>query len=184
MAVPNRSTSPIDGLDPVGLASQLYEELRAIARREFGQERLGHTLQPTALANEAYLRLAQQTHRPFKSQAHFLAAAAKTIRRVLVDHARRRATLKRGRDWSCDEESETALEDAPDPEAWIALDAALERLSGVSALKSRIVELRFFAGMENAEIAKALELSISTVRREWRVARAWLRCELEPRDGA
>ena len=172
-----------DTLDSVGLASRLYDELRDIARREFGRERSGHTLQPTALANEAYLRLVQQTEQPFRSRSHFMAAAARTVRRVLVDHARRRSTLKRGSGLPVADPGEFAWDpQAPDPDDWVALDSALERLAAYSPLKSRIVELRFFAGMENAEMARVLDLSLSTVRREWRVARAWLRTELEDRD--
>ncbi len=167
---------------PEALASLLYEELRAMARRALAGERANHTLQPTALVHEAFLRLAG-ADASFENRAEFFGAAASAIRRVLVDHSRRRASLRRGGAWS-------RVEDAPPMEGgddgderWLALDAALERLAALSPEKARIVELRFFADATNAEIASLLGVSESTVAREWRVGRAWLRQELSGDGG-
>lgn len=161
------------------LARTLYEELRGLARRELAGERPDHTLQPTALVHEAWLRLVDPAGSgpSFENRAHFFGAAATAIRRVLVDHARARASDKRGAPWR--REPLTGRDVALEEERWLALDAALERLAELSPLKARIVELRFFAGMTHGELARALSVSEPTVRREWRVARAWLRDELE-----
>lgn len=160
------------------LVALLYDELRALARQELACERRQHTLQPTALVHEAYLRLVGKDGGTFESRAHFFGAAASAIRRVLVDHARRRARAKRG--GGRVQHSLDALEPAqPIPDAeLLGLDAALARLALLDPLKARIVELRFFAGMTVDELARALELSEATVRRHWRMARAWLRGEL------
>jgi len=160
------------------LAALLYDELRALARQELAGERPEHTLQPTALVHEAYLRLVGGDGGSFENRAHFFGAAATAIRRVLVDHARRRARAKRGGGMA-----QLALDEV-DPAQPISdaellgLDEALARLGELDPTKARIVELRFFAGMSVEELARALELSESTVRRHWRMARAWLRGEL------
>lgn len=166
---------------PEALAAMLYDELRTMARCALAGERADHTLQPTALVHEAYLRLLGKDA-SFESRAEFFGAAASAIRRVLVDHSRRRASLRRGGAWDRAPEGALAEEEAG---RWLALDAALERLAALSPLRARIVELRFFADAANAEIARLLSVSESTVGREWRVARAWLRQELEGdgRDG-
>ena len=146
------------------LAALLYDELRALARQELASERPAHTLQPTALVHEAYLRLVG-TDVVFENRAHFFGAAATAIRRVLVDHARRRARGKRGGG-----AVQVSLDDV-DPARPIAdaellgLDEALARLAVLDPLKARIVELRFFSGLSVDELARALELSESTVRR-------------------
>ena len=166
------------------LAALLYGELREIARREMADERADHTLQPTALVHEAYLRLFGGENPSFENREQFFAAAATTIRRVLVDHARQRAREKRGGD-----RNRLPLEDVqPEapiaPEGLLALDEALARLARFDPLKARIVELRFFAGMKVEELARVLGTSESTIRREWRAARAWLRGELDGSRGA
>jgi len=166
------------------LASALYDELRALARQELSGERAGHTLQPTALVHEAYLRLVGGQNTSFQSRAHFFAAAATAIRRVLVDHARRRARAKRGGG-----EAPLSLGDvdpaAPLPPAELLdLDAALAELARFDPFKARIVELRFFAGLSVDEVAKLLGASESSVRRDWRLARAWLRAELDRPHGS
>ena len=162
---------------PRELATRLYDELRALARRELAGERIDHTLQPTALAHEAYLRLASDSSE-FENDAHFFGAAARAIRRTLVDHARRRASLRRGGDRRrVDVDDVAASEDA----RWIALDEALERLAERSPDQARIVELRFFAGMGVEEIARSLATSESSVKRGWRIAKAWLHEELDDR---
>jgi RNA polymerase sigma factor (TIGR02999 family) len=160
------------------LAALLYDELHALARREMAGERVGHTLQPTALVNEAYLRLAGDGGARFADREAFFAAAANTIRRVLVDHARKRERQKRGGGLV-----RVPLEglDAAEPladEELLALDDALARLKEFDPTKARIVELRFFGGLSVAELCKAVGASESTIRREWRVARAWLRTQL------
>ena len=160
------------------LAALLYDELRALARQELAGERPGHTLQPTALVHEAYLRLVGGEGGPFENRAHFFGAAATAIRRVLVDHARRRGREKRGggvAPLSLDKVN--PAQPISDAEL-LGLDEALARLSEFDPTKARVVELRFFAGMTVEELARALGLSESTVRRHWRTARAWLRGEL------
>ena len=156
----------------------VYDELRHIAARQLRQERGGHTLQATAVVNEAYLRL--QGHEGFQwpSRAHFFAFAAHLIRRVLVDHARHRNRAKRGGGLervTLAEAEDLALERAPD---LVALDEALTRLEALDPRKAAVVELRFFGGLTTDEIAQHLSVSPETVGREWRRAKAWLYKEL------
>lgn len=146
-------------------------------------ERGGHTLQPTALVHEAYLRLSQQ-RTEWESPSHFLAIAATAMRRVLVDHARARNTAKRGGGAPTSADSAAAgleawlsLVDAIDVEA---IDKALEKLAALDERQARVVEMRFFGGMEVAAVAAVLGVSERTVKSDWRVARAWLRRELGP----
>lgn len=160
------------------LAVLLYDELRALARQELAGERPAHTLQPTALVHEAYLRLVGKDGGAFENRAHFFGAAATAIRRVLVDHARRRARAKRG-GAAVQLSLDTVDPAQPISDAeLLGLDEVLARLAALDPVKAQIVELRFFAGLTEAELARALELSESTVRRHWRMARAWLRGEL------
>ncbi|MFG0316842.1 MAG: sigma-70 family RNA polymerase sigma factor [Planctomycetota bacterium JB042] len=168
------------------LAALVYDELREMARREMRGERRDHTLQPTALVNEAYLRLLGDEGTSFENRAHFFGAAASAIRRVLVEHARRRSRLKRGGGRERIDLDEAL--DAADPirdDRLLALDEAMERLASFDEAKARLVELRFFAGMTVPEIARARRVSESTVAREWRLARSWLQGALdeEPPDG-
>lgn len=161
------------------LAVLLYDELHEMARREMAGERSGHTLQPTALVNEAYLRLVTDKGAAFADRDSFFAAAATTIRRVLVEHARKRASQKRGGG-----RVRVPLEglDVAEPlgdEDVLRLDDALARLAAVDPSKARLVELRFFGGLSMAELGKATGASESTVQRQWRLARAWLRARLE-----
>lgn len=164
------------------LAALLYDELRAIARREMAGERPDHTLQPTALVHEAYLRLVRDQDGSFENRAHFFGAAAVAIRRVLVEHARSRSRLKRGGD-----RVRLNLDDL-DPagpmrdDALLALDEALLELASYSPTSANIVELRFFAGMTIPELARQMNVSESTIERDWRLARAWLRGRLENDD--
>jgi RNA polymerase sigma factor (TIGR02999 family) len=165
------------------LAELLYDELRAIARREMAGERANHTLQPTALANEAYLRLVSAKDACFENRAHFFGAAAAAIRRVLVEHARKRSRAKRGADRRrVDLDGVDPAAPVPDEDV-LALHQALEELATFDADGARIVELRFFAGMTIPEVAKLLEISESTVERSWRLSRAWLRGRIEDQDG-
>lgn len=152
----------------------VYEELRRIAGRELSGERAGHTLQPTALVNEVFLRLVDQNRASFRDRTHFFAVSAQLMRRILIDHARRRLAEKRGAGAptiSLDE----ALEGPAAPEHDVLdVDAALGELASFDPRQGRIVELRFFAGLSVEETAQAMELSTATVKREWRLARAWL----------
>jgi len=167
---------------PEELAAALYEELRTVARRDLAGERVGHTLQPTALVNEAWMRLFAGQPTAFENRAHFFSAAATAIRRVLADHARRRQAEKRGGDRGRVPLEEVEAGGAVRTEDVLALDEALARLEKFAPLQARIVEMRFFGGLTTPELARALEMSESTVERNWRLARAWLRAELDRRD--
>lgn len=168
----NRDTAARDQL-----VSLIYDELHRLAHHYMRGERPGHTLQTTALVNEAYLRLVDVDRIQWRDRAHFFAMAATTMRRILVDHARGQARDKRGGGVII-----TQLEaDVAAPEAdvdVVALDAALERLSAIDAQQAKVVEFRYFAGMTIEETAAALEVSSGTVKRDWTVAKAWLYREL------
>jgi RNA polymerase sigma-70 factor, ECF subfamily len=158
----------------------VYEELRRLARGYMRRERTDHTLQPTALVNEAYLRLAEGSPVNWKDRTHFFAVAATLMRRILVDHARAHQAGKRvghGRRLEMDEAAAFPEQKGIDP---LALDEALGRLEKRDPRQSRIVEMRFFGGLSEEEIARHLGISSRTVRREWRVARAWLFKEVRP----
>jgi len=154
-------------------------ELRRLARGYLGRERRGHTLQITALVNEAFLRLTDARHVRWQDRAHFLGISARLMRRVLVDYARRRGFQRRGggaQRVTFDE----GLVASPDPALDIvALDGALEALAQVDVRKSRVVELRFFGGLTVEEAAEVLNVSPDTVKRDWRLAKLWLLRELE-----
>ena len=155
----------------------VYSELRRIAARQLKNERPGHTLQPTALVHEAYLRLADQRHVDWQNQAHFFGVAAQVMRRVLVDHARRRAAVKRGEGAelvSIEQAGDIASTDLP----VLALDAALDRLEKIDPGLAKLIELRAFSGLNNEQAALILDISPSTVKRELRTAKAWLTNEL------
>jgi RNA polymerase sigma-70 factor, ECF subfamily len=154
-------------------------ELRRLARGYMARERLGHTLQVTALVNEAFLRLIDAKKVPWQDRAHFLGIAARLMRRVLVDHARARGMKKRGAGvYKVPLDEGMAVSDAPDFNL-LALDRALEALAAVDERKSRVIEMRFFGGMTVEETAAALRVSSDTVKRDWRLAKLWLLRELE-----
>ncbi len=155
----------------------VYDELRQLAARQLGRERAGHTLGATALVHEAYVKLSGGGTCGAGDRAHFLAIAARAMRQVLVDHARRRARAKRGGGWERTTlgEGDAAVEFRP--EEMLALDRALEELD---PRQREIVEYRFFAGMEEREVAEVLGISERTVRRDWVKARAWLYRSLYP----
>lgn len=159
----------------------VYAELRRLARRYMSRERPEHTLQTTALIHEAYLRLAGQARAEWENRTQFFAVAAQMMRRILVDYARSRAYQKRGgavTNVPVDVEQGALL--APERAAeLVALDSALERLAAFDARKARVVELRYFGGLEAQEIADVLGVSAITVRRDWKMAKAWLRQELK-----
>ncbi len=153
-------------------------ELRRIAKRHMRREAAGHTLQPTALVNELYLKLIDQRRVQWRNRAHFFGSAANIMRRILVDHARAKGAAKRGRGdkpLALDQVSEPSPE--PDVDL-IALDDALTALAEVDERQSRIVELRYFTGLSHREIGEVLAASERTVRREWRTARLWLHREM------
>jgi RNA polymerase sigma factor (TIGR02999 family) len=157
----------------------VYAELRNIARRQLRHEREGHTLQPTALVHEAYVRLVDQRTVDWRNRAHFFGVASHIMRRILVDHARRQNANKRGdgiRPVSIEQAAHVAAAGEIDV---LALDAALVSLARVDPGLARIVELRAFAGLTIEEAAHVLNTSVSTVKREWRAARAWLTRELD-----
>lgn len=167
----------------------VYERLHEMAAEQMRREGPDHTLQPTALVSEVYLKLADQRNTAWRSRAHFFAIAAQAMRRVLLDHARARRSEKRGGDrrrvplTGVDLPTPRSRAGAPGPDL-IALDEALGRLAGAHPLSSRIVEMRFFAGMEIEDIASVLEVTDRTVRRHWVFAKAWLARELARADGA
>ena len=160
----------------------VYAELRRLATNYLRRERTGHTLQPTALVNEAYLKLVGQKNAKWQNRAHFFAISAQLMRRILVDYARSRNYLKRGGGMpkvSLSEAAGVSVERAAD---FVALDDALESLAAIDPRKSRIVELRFFGGLSVEETAEVLDVSPRTIKRDWSLAQAWLHRELK-RDG-
>jgi RNA polymerase sigma factor (TIGR02999 family) len=156
----------------------VYQDLRRVAQRYLAHERPGHTLQSTALVNEVYLRLVPAQHAEWRNRTHFFALAAKIMRQILVDHARGRLSEKRGGDairLSLEAAEEVALPSTVDV---LALDDALNKLEQMDEQQCRVVELKFFAGLSNADAATALNTSVSTVKRDWTTARAWLLREM------
>ena len=156
----------------------VYQELRRIARRYMAGERAGHTLQTTALVNEAYLRLIDSRRVNWQSRTHFFAISAQLMRRILVDHARSRGYQKRGGGaWpvTLDDDLVVSVGQRRDV---VALDDALKALAEVDPRKSRVVELRFFGGLSVEETAEVLKVSQDTVHSDWRLAKAWLRREM------
>jgi RNA polymerase sigma factor (TIGR02999 family) len=164
------------------LMPSVYQELRKVADGYLRQERPNHTLQPTALINEAYLRLVKQDFPEWQSRRHFYGVAAQLMRQILVEHARARAADKRGggaRTYSLDEALSFSAEKAAE---LVALDDALVALARFDERKVRIIELRYFGGLSLEETAEALGVSVATVGNEMRVARAWLRREMNPQS--
>ncbi len=162
----------------------VYGELRALAARAMNGQAAGHTLQATALVHEAYLRLMQPRDGAWEGRAHFLRVAAKAMRCVLIDHARARGAGKRGggrRGVPLEESAVVAAEPSADV---LAIDEALGRLAALDAPKAEIVELRFFGGLGVDETARVVGASPATVKRQWRLAKAWLHRELGGGDGA
>ena len=155
----------------------LYDELRAIARKQLKAEGRGHILQPTALVNEAYLRLSQSKTIAVNDRTHFLSVAARSMRQVLVDHARSHGRSKRGGSWHRVTLAAEQLIRKPDISVE-DLDDALTELESLNARQAAIVDMRFFGGMQNHEIAAALGISAKTVQRDWAMARAWLSLQL------
>jgi RNA polymerase sigma-70 factor, ECF subfamily len=176
------------------LSALMYEELRQLAQRHLRRERSNHTMQKTALVNEAFVRLVGQQSVDWQSRAHFIGLASKLMRRVLVDYARARLADKRGGGvgvLSLDEMAAPEADEAPDTtptalqhldahtqEEVSAIDQALVRLEQIDARQAQIVEMRYFGGLTVEQTAEAIDISEATVKREWTLARAWLRREL------
>jgi RNA polymerase sigma factor (TIGR02999 family) len=176
------------------LSALMYEELRQLAQRHLRRERSNHTMQKTALVNEAFVRLVGQQSVDWQSRAHFIGLASKLMRRVLVDYARARLADKRGGGvgvLSLDEMAAPEADEAPDTtptalqhldahtqEEVSAIDQALVRLEQIDARQAQIVEMRYFGGLTVEQTAEAMDISEATVKREWTLARAWLRREL------
>jgi RNA polymerase sigma factor (TIGR02999 family) len=166
-------------------ASQLlplvYDELRQLAAQKLAHERPGQTLQPTALVHEAYLRLVGTEDKPVKWEncGHFFAAAAEAMRRILVENARKKASLKRGGDRGRVDFDESQLTAPETREDLLALDEALDKLAATDAQAAQLVQLRYFAGLPNPEVAQVLGISPRTADRLWAFARAWLHQEIE-----
>jgi RNA polymerase sigma factor (TIGR02999 family) len=156
------------------LTPLVYDELRCIAHAYMQRERNGHTLETAALVNEAYLRLAGQQDVEWQSRKHFFAAIAQVMRHILVDHARRRHYAKYGGELQQVELEEAALMSHQRAAELVALDEALAELTKLDERKGRVVELRYFGGLSLEETAELLEVSPVTVRRDWRVAKAWI----------
>lgn len=164
-----------DALDR--LTPMVYDELRRLARRYLTRERPGHSLQATALVNEAYLRLVDYKQMQWNDRSHFFAVSGQLMRRILVEHARRH-NLKRGGDVQRVALEESAMVGAGRPAGLLALDYALNELARLDARKAQVVEMRFFAGLSVDEIAEVLKVSPITVMRDWSTAKAWLYREL------
>lgn len=166
-------------LDP-GEIHSVYEELQRLATQILSRERTNFAFQTTDLVNEAYLRL-HQARASFSDRAHFLSVAARAMRRVLIDHARRRRTLKRRHDTSLIDLDGAVVDVAPDLDGYLAIDRALRRLEQDDPRLAEIIELRFFGGLSVEETGQALGISARTVKRRWNDARDRLRQELPPR---
>jgi RNA polymerase sigma-70 factor (ECF subfamily) len=157
-------------------------ELQRLAHRYMSRERPGHTLQTTALLNDAYLELADKTHPQWQNRAHFFAAAAQLMRRIMVDHARQRQALKRGGGAIRVTLDEAAAVTQTRADELLALDEALEKLALCDKRKADVVEMRYFGGLTMEEIAEVLKIHVNTVMRDWRAARAWLLAALSGED--
>jgi RNA polymerase sigma factor (TIGR02999 family) len=165
----NGNTEALDRLMPL-----VYDELRRLAKRHMARERRDHTLQTSALINEAYLRLVDQKNLQWQNRAHFFAAAAQVMRHILIDHARSYHYAKRGAGAQKIPLDEAAVFTEQRAAEFVALDDALSTLAAVDPRRSQVVELRFFGGLSIEETAEVLKISAPTVQREWRAAKAWL----------
>lgn len=186
----DRVTEIVSGLEADAAAARIsaeelfplvYDELRRLAGSFMAREPVGHTLQPTALVHEAYLKLVDQTRTGFTGRTHFLAVGAQVMRRLLIDHARKRAAVKRGLGWrrvTLGFSADASIAEALSAEELLSLDAALNKLAELDERQARIVTLRCFGGLNVEEVAEAVGVSKRTVESNWRHARAWLRVEL------
>ncbi len=172
-AVNRGDAAAVDRLLPL-----VYEELRALASSYFRAQPSDHTLQPTALVHEAFVRLIDRTGVKFNDRAHFFAVAATAMRQILTDHARRARAQKRGGSWDQVSLGDVVIPNEDKLIDAIALDDALTELERLDARQHRVVELRFFGGLDMAEIARVIGVSKATVELDWRAARAWLNVQL------
>lgn len=172
----NGDSAAVDKLMPI-----IYAELRQLAACYLKRERSDHTLQPTALVHEAYLKLIEHNRVNWQNRAHFFGAAARLMRRILVDHARSRKAAKRGGGYKVSLTEEIAVSKPADFDL-LALDDALEQLAALDGQQSRVVELRYFGGLSIEDTAEALMISPATVKRLWTTARAWLHHQLKTSD--
>lgn len=170
-----------------GAASQLipvvYEELRRLAGSYMRKERIEHTLQPTALVNEAYLKLVEQQAISWQNRAHFFGVAALLMRRILIDHARGHSRKKRGGEQKKVSLDEAYIFDEQRADEFLAVDDSLNRLAKMDPRQARVVELRFFGGLSVEQVAEVLGVSPKTVKRDWSVAKTWLYVDLKERHG-
>ena len=164
------------------LTPLVYEELRRLAHHQMSGQRPNHTLQTTALANEAYLRLADQTASNWQSRAHFFAVAARAMRQILVSYARSNRAQKRGGGVARIELDESAILSPEQSKEMVDLHEALETLGALDSRKARVVELKYFGGLNYDEIAEVLKIARMTVRRDWEFAKLWLYAELHSVD--
>lgn len=177
--------SASDMANPIEFSSMLYDEMRQLAKQMMHDERDNHTLQPTALVHEAFIRLINADGLDINSKDHFFMLASKVMRRILIDHARSTNRLKRGGNWHqvpltvVNPESKSPM----DPSEILALDEALDRLKSLDERKARVVELRFFGGLDEETSARILGIARSTASSDWRFARAWLMDQLKDENG-
>lgn len=160
------------------LLEALYEELRSLARARMARQPAGQTIQPTALVHEAYMRLVDGGDPGWDSRGHFFGAAARAMRNILVDRARRKSAVKHGGDRQRVEFDEAVIQDEPEPEEMLGLDKALQELEAAYPRQAEVVMLKYFAGLGVEQIAEVLQSSERTVKRDWRFARAWLQAKL------
>ena len=166
----------LDKLTPL-----IYDELHRLAHQYISRERPGHTLQTTALVNEAYLRLVEQKDVEWQSRAHFFAVSAQVMRHILVDYARQQAAVKRGGEFQKVELDGDAIVSRERAAELVALDEAMQALNEIYPRRSKVVELRYFGGLNNKEASEVLKVSQTTIERDWRFAKAWLYRELQAR---
>jgi RNA polymerase sigma factor (TIGR02999 family) len=157
----------------------IHDNLRRLARQRLHSMAPGSSMQATALVNEMYLRLVDVSKVTFRDRAHFFAVSANLMRQIVIDQARTRSRDKRGGDWRRVSMEDSDIPSGNDDEGLLALDEAMNRLAAVDERKARVVELRFFAGMTNREIAEAAGISVDTVKRDWTFAKLWLARELK-----
>ncbi|MCI0622664.1 MAG: sigma-70 family RNA polymerase sigma factor [Acidobacteria bacterium] len=161
----------------------IYGELRRVAQRQLGRERVGHTLGASGLVNEAYLKLVDQVRVDWRGREHFFGVAARAMRQILIDYARKRQAEKRGGAWHRTNLEEKQLGFASPPEELLALDEALDRMDKISPRMRQVVEYRFYCGLTEDETAKLLGVTVRTIQREWLKARAWLYKEIYTAQG-
>lgn len=169
----------VDGNGASVLLPQVYEELRRLAAQRLAQEAPGQTLQATALVHEAWLRLAG-AGQPWSGRAHFFAAAAEAMRRILIDQARRKASAKHGGGWEAGDLNESQIELPAPADEILAVHDAVDRLAAEDAPAAQVVKLRYFVGLSNLEVSEVLGMSPRSVDRHWAYARAWLKSHLSP----